>query len=306
MARPPATVITRRQAAGLRSALDALMLHRDDAARVAADPIRVPRRYTDPADQEIAAIFASALGYGRVAAFMPVVEGLMAQADAVGGPRAWVEGFAEADIEAVRPIVYRWNRGVDLALLALALQEVLQEWDSIGALFAAHHRPEHATIRPALTAAVARLRDAALAAAPKVGLSAQSFSALPRGLRTLLSSPAGGSACKRWNMLLRWMVRTGSPDLGIWKLPTAALILPLDTHTHKLAWLTGLTQRTDGSWRTAAEITANLARLDPDDPTRYDFALAHLGISGACRKERVVEICGSCPMKPVCRIGGAR
>ena len=142
-----------------------------------------------------------------------------------------------------------------------------------------------------------------VAAAPSLGIQVSEIAALPRGARTLLSSPDGGSACKRWNMLLRWMVRTGSPDLGIWRLPTASLILPLDTHTHKLSWLLGLTRRSDGSWKTAEEITRNLARRDPADPVKYDFALAHLGISGRCRKERIPRVCDPCAMVSVCQIG---
>jgi uncharacterized protein (TIGR02757 family) len=119
--------------------------------------------------------------------------------------------------------------------------------------------------------------------------------------------PSGGSGCKRWNMFLRWMVRQpthpGDPDLGLWELPTHKLIIPVDTHVLRVARLIGLSHRTDGSWRTAQEITKNLARIHPQDPVRYDFALAHLGISGGCKAKHHAEICGSCPLAPCCRFG---
>ncbi|MBW2258057.1 MAG: DUF2400 family protein, partial [Deltaproteobacteria bacterium] len=132
---------------------------------------------------------------------------------------------------------------------------------------------------------------------------ARAFGDLPRGFRTFLPSPTGGSACKRWNMFLRWMVRppTEGIDLGLWdSLPPSALVVPLDTHVLRIARLVGLTRRRDGSWRTAAEITANLRLLDPDDPVRFDFALAHLGISGACKGRRDEAVCSACPLRPVC------
>jgi uncharacterized protein (TIGR02757 family) len=102
-------------------------------------------------------------------------------------------------------------------------------------------------------------------------------------------------------MLLRWMVRPAEGiDLGLWRLPARALVLPLDTHTHRIARYVGLTARNDASWRTAVEITDALAMLDPLDPVRFDFALAHLGISGQCRREYDAEICTRCALFPVC------
>ena len=78
----------------------------------------------------------------------------------------------------------------------------------------------------------------------------------------------------------------------------------MDVHVHRIARYIGLTRRPEASWRTAVEITSNLARLDPADPTRYDFALAHLGISGACRGRWVPGICGSCALLGVCAAAG--
>ncbi|MFT5682996.1 MAG: hypothetical protein ACI8RZ_003923 [Myxococcota bacterium] len=303
MAPTPRTVLSAQRVVRLRPAFESLLSQRADAERLQHDPLRIPSRYSDPADQEIAAVFAALLGYGRVTAFLPVIESIMAQADAVGGPRAFIDGFDPQDAVALRPMKYRWNNGIDFVLLAAGLRRIMAEHDRLGAVIEGAWRKSHRNIRPALSAMVATLRAAVLAAAPEHGVVVSGFSGLPRGTRTLLASPDSGSACKRWNMLLRWMIRTDSPDLGIWALPASALVLPLDTHTHKLSWLLGLTRRTDASWKTAEEITRNLARLDPTDPVKYDFALAHLGISGGCRKERIPSICDPCAMVSVCQVG---
>ena len=106
-------------------------------------------------------------------------------------------------------------------------------------------------------------------------------------------------------MLLRWMVRSHTPDIGVWALPQNKLIIPLDTHIHRIAGFVGLTRRNDGSWKTAIEITRNLKKLDPGDPVRFDFVLAHLGISGNCKGRRINEICTACTLLPVCKIGQA-
>ncbi len=129
------------------------------------------------------------------------------------------------------------------------------------------------------------------------------FAEQPRGLRYLLPSPDGGSACKRWNLFLRWMVRPPREgvDLGIWTTwSPAGLVMPLDVHVHRVSRFLGLTTRNDTSWRTAEAITDALRRLDPEDPVRFDFALAHLGISGDCRGHHDPEVCASCPLEPVC------
>ncbi|HYG66816.1 MAG TPA: DUF2400 family protein, partial [Anaeromyxobacteraceae bacterium] len=81
----------------------------------------------------------------------------------------------------------------------------------------------------------------------------------------------------------------------------SALVVPLDTHLFRIARHLGLTARRDASWRTAEEITAGLRRLDPRDPVRYDFALCHLGMSGACPVRRDPARCRACPLRPVCR-----
>ncbi len=300
----------------LAAALEALCAS-DPGARIGRDPLHFARRYADPGDVELAALFASALAYGRVSLFWPVLERLFARADARGGPRRWVLGFDAEDAEALAPLVYRWNRGVDLSLLALAAGRILRERGRLGAVFEAGWRPEHADLGPALEAGVLALRAAGLAEAPRLGLSAARFEDLPRGFRTFLPLPSEGSACKRWNMMLRWMVRRpgaagtgGAPlradgmDLGLWALPPEGLILPLDTHVSRIARYLGLTAREDGSWRTAAEITGRLRAIDPRDPTRYDFALAHLGISGACQSRHVAEICARCPLTACCVVGG--
>lgn len=288
-------------APALRASLEALTAATDPAARLAADPLGFVHRYAAPADQEVAAVFASGLAYGRVASFRPVIAAVLDQADRKGGPRAWLDRLDAEDERVLGALNHRWTRGPDLARMAHALAHVLAEHGRLGAIAEAADDPAAPTLAPALEAVVQALRAAAEA---QSGLP---FSDLPRGFRYLLPAPSGGSACKRWCMFLRWMVRRPGPgaagvDLGLWDLDPARLVMPLDTHVRRLAWFTGLTDRQDASWRTAVDLTRSLARLDPDDPLRHDFALAHLGISGSCRSRFVPDICGGCRLGPICRV----
>ena len=272
----------------------------DLEARLASDPVRFPRRYRARRDREVAGLFAAGLAYGRVDLFAEVLEALFAILDRAGGPAAFVDGFEAQDAHCLRHLRYRFNTGIDFALLVAGLRRLYARVETLESLLL----PVEASIEAGLVRLVEALRAEVLAAAPGLGLEVQTFNQLPRGLRYLLPSPASGSACKRWNLYLRWMVRSEADgvDLGIWdQVPASALVVPLDTHVLRIARFIGLTHRRDGSWRTALEVTEGLRRLDPIDPVRFDFSLAHLGISGACQGARHPRVCPSCPLDPVCR-----
>ena len=88
----------------------------------------------------------------------------------------------------------------------------------------------------------------------------------------------GISPYKRWNMFLRWMVRDSKPDLGIWRgVDKKDLIIPLDTHTHKVSLNLGLLKRKSYDLQAAIELTEKLKEFDKNDPLKYDFALYRIG-----------------------------
>ncbi len=112
--------------------------------------------------------------------------------------------------------------------------------------------------------------------------------------------PSAGSACKRLNLYLRWMVRRDEVDLGAWtSVSPSQLIVPLDTHVIRLGRCLRLTRYTSPGWRMAADITGALRRLDPADPVRFDFALCHVGMMGACGFARP-QGSTHCPLKGHC------
>ena len=104
------------------------------------------------------------------------------------------------------------------------------------------------------------------------------------------------------NLFLRWMVRRTSPDLGIWTfVDPAKLLMPVDTHIHRIATFLGLNDRKSADWKAARQITDALMRFDPADPVRYDFALCRLGILDLCSRKRRKENCDVCLLRDACR-----
>ncbi len=256
------------------------------------DPIQFPKRFEQRAQREIVAIFAALLAYGRVGLIARAMEEVLKRMgpdlergivqDSVHEARARFEGF-----------VYRLTTGEDLARLWLGLGHVIRNYGSIRQALMYWDHDDSIDFRPLLC----RLRTEVVSSTPD-------FKAR-KGFNHFLSNPIGGSAIKRYCMLMRWMVRgPDTVDLGDWSdLGTERLMLPIDTHVHRISRNLGLTKRASADWKTAVEITNKLKSLDPIDPTRFDFALAHLGISGSCPSKRVDKICTSCPINKICTLG---
>ena len=296
-----APAISRARADSLRPLLLGLDATLDRAARLAADPVELPRRHRSPDDQEVAGLLAAALAYGRADLFKPILVRLL---DQLGpSPARAVEAFSAApDLASLDWFRYRFNRPADLAALLAAIGHLRREHGSLGARFRALFEAAGgvpAALRPALAAFAGELREAPPVAPLLRGRG-------PAGLRHLLPDAAGPGAAKRWNLYLRWMVRgPDGIDLGAWRgVPRAALLVPLDTHVMRVSRCLGLTARADASWRTAEEITAALRLVDPGDPVRYDFALCHLGMSGGCPARLRPSDCAACPLSDVCRRAG--
>lgn len=293
---PPAPARWRR-AAQVGPHLASLLAGTDPAERLRNDPVELPHRYREPLDIEVAALLSAALAYGRVELFKPRLAALLDRLGPHPGRAARDLGPREL-LERTAGFSYRMTDGRDVACLLFGAGAVARAQGTLGAAFVGHYRRlGSASVRPALGAFV----DDLLAPDFRAITSARTR-APSRRLKHLLPHPGRGSACKRLNLFLRWMIRPADGvDFGLWDVPARALVVPLDTHVHRIGGFIGLTRRRDLSWRTAEDITARLRALDPDDPIRFDFALSHLGISGSCPSRRDDRLCRGCPLQPVCR-----
>jgi len=282
-----------KRAALVGPALQDLLRRTDAAARVRGDPVELLHLYTDPLDLEVVGLLSAALAYGRVDLFKPRLAALLR----VLGPSPGATARDATPSQLLRRCAgfsYRMTGPRDVACLLYGAGGLLRRHGSLGAFFAQRFRASGS-----LRVALGELVDE---------LCAADFTALlgqrgpTRRLKHLLPHPSRGSACKRLNLFLRWMVRgPDGVDFGLWDVPPSALVVPLDTHVHRIGRFIGLTRRKDLSWRTAEDVTRRLRALDAEDPVRFDFALSHLGISGLCASRRDARRCADCSLKPICR-----
>jgi uncharacterized protein (TIGR02757 family) len=281
---------TRTEDTEFRRAMDALCeRYRSDEA-LAADPISVPLAYGDAADREFASWVAAHLAYGRVAPMLNAIRRLLAPMDP--RPAQWLRDGSEARIRS-------WL-GRRLAGWAWRFHTLADMVEWVVAWKRMDESTGHSGVRSLLVPDGRRSADEALSA-----LVGRLRGELPdtRGLRFNLPDPLKGSACKRWRMFLRWMARRTWPDLGLWAgYPPSALVVPLDTHVHRISRQIGICRRRTADAKAALEITAALRVLDPEDPLKYDFALAHLGILGDCTGRRR-QGCSACPLDGLCEPG---
>ena len=242
------------------------------------DPLETLSAYPDPADQEIVGLVAAGLAYGRVAQILASIGTALAPLGP--SPGAFLGAASERTLARLfAGFRHRFTPGAELSSLLIAVKRAVADHGSLEQLFRAGLVPEADTVLSALSAFVAALRALA-----------------PRPCTSLLSSPEDGSACKRLNLYLRWMIRRDAVDPGPWRgLPAAKLVVPLDTHLFRIGRALGLTVRRQPDLKAALEITRGFARVSPRDPVRYDFSLTRLGIRPECRGTPLDDLLGALP-----------
>ena len=287
----PRAALTPASLSALKPRLDQLYAA-FDLEHAVSDPIWIVRRFRHPADREIVAFCAAALAFGRVQSVLNSIEALVS---VMGSrPAEFVRRFEpEVHGAAIFPLVHRWTRGVDLVALLWVLRQMLERGGSLEGFFAEGLDPDAETVEAGLESFAERALALDLT---------EAYGTTPAkpGVAYFFSRPSSGGACKRLNLFLRWMVRIDRVDLGLWsRVRPSQLIVPLDTHVIRVGRCLRLTRLASPGWRMAAGITRSLRALDPRDPVKYDFALCHLGMMGACgsgTKQKDAQ----CPLKGAC------
>jgi uncharacterized protein (TIGR02757 family) len=284
---PPARLAPARLRA-IGVALDGVRARCDTESRRNNDPVEFVHRYGDADDRELVALIASSLAFGNVKALRAKIDDALAR---LGPELAKIADDPAEVARRLRGWKHRVYRDEHLTGLLVGARRVQRASGSLGKALATELQ-RTGDLREALSTWAAAIRR-------EGGLDGEAHT---RGAGHILADPSKGSAVKRLMLLLRWMIRPADGvDLGLWDIPTSRLLIPVDTHIHKLSRNLGLTRRNDVSWRTAEEITAALRRLDPDDPVKYDFSLCHLGMLQHCPSRRDPDRCEGCGVQSVCR-----
>ena len=278
----------------IQATLDGLYASRSPQ-HLGNDPISFCHRYPDPADREIVAVISSSFAYGSILIILRTLEAIFAELGR--SPRSYVEHFdPHAGLHAFSGFKHRFNDGRDLCALLWGMRQMVEQAGSIQSFFLRGHNAADRDVSDSLNnyaAAVLALDYTDVFGTHDIPASSY--------FPFLFPAPASGSACKRLCMFLRWMVRPADGiDLGLWKgVSPAQLIIPVDTHICRISRYLGFTRRKAAGWRMAQEITTALRIFDPSDPVKYDFPLAHLGISDGCDGKDLSR-CLSCPIVGIC------
>jgi uncharacterized protein (TIGR02757 family) len=228
------------------------------------DPLEFLYLYENPLDREIVALVASSLAYGKVAQILKSVKTVL---DRMPEPYEFLQRSTKPLLrKTFAGFKHRFTTGDEIASLLYGLKKVYRKYGSLETLFMEGFDNSHENIIPALGKFVRALHD-------NSGLECCH----------LLPEPGLGSACKRLNLFLRWMVREDEVDPGGWyNVHPCKLIVPLDIHMHRMGLAMGLTGRKQADIQAALEVTDSFREIAPDDPVRYDFSLTRLGIRDEC------------------------
>ena len=232
------------------------------------DPLQFVYRFSERRDKEIAAFLSAVLAYGRVEQIQKSLKRLFSLMPE--GPYDFVMSLNYRQKILLKDFKHRFNTGKDIYLLLQLIKLVLEHDESMEDFFLTGYKDSDRNIIPGLTAFCHSFHRL---------YTENNNRQMPKGLAYLLPNPCNGSACKRLNLFLRWMVREDNVDVGLWKrIDKTKLVIPMDVHISRLCKALGFYKRETISLAAAVEITDNFSKIEPDDPIKYDFALCRTGM----------------------------
>ncbi|HET8734980.1 MAG TPA: TIGR02757 family protein [Pricia sp.] len=245
----------------LKDFLDNKVLQYEHPGFLESDPLQIPHRFFQKEDIEISAFLTATIAWGNRKSIINNATRLMQLMDSA--PHDFIVNHQESDLEKLSGFVHRTFNGQDASYFIKALKNIYNRHGGLESVFTMNS--ENASLQSAISS------------------FKKTFFELPHPGRTQkhVGDPEKGSAAKRINMFLRWMVRpdTKGVDFGLWKsIGTQQLSCPLDVHSGNVARKLKLLLRKQNDAKALAELDENLRKLDPVDPVKYDFALFGLGV----------------------------
>ncbi len=240
-----------------KAELDKLAQQFEVNAFIEDDPILFLHKFDDKKDVEIAGFIASLIAYGSRKVFIRKLNELFEIME--HDPHNYILDF---DPKSLGDFNYRFGKTQDFAQIFKIMQELYANDGGFEQIFKQGYESGN-TFTPVVDYFYSR-------AGKDVG----------HGFYHMIPNPQNGGAMKRLNMFLRWMVRKGPVDLGIWDfMPPSELLIPLDVHVARISREMGLLTRSSNDFKAVIELTQKLKEFDPHDPVKYDFALFGYGVN---------------------------
>ena len=246
----------------LKIFLDKKVDEYDQPFFIKADPICIPHSFSKKQDIEIAGFFAAIFAWGNRTTIINKSRLLMQLMD--NAPHDFCLNHTDEDLKKLLTFKHRTFNPTDLLYFIEFFKQHYKKYDSLEIAFSKWMKKNDSTIENALN-----------------GFYDYFFSLpdVPKRTMKHIASPNKKASCKRLCMYLRWMVRNGAVDFGLWKnIKPSQLIIPLDLHVSRVAKRFHLLQRNQSDWMAALELTESMRQFDDKDPAKYDFALFALGV----------------------------
>ena len=245
----------------LKEFLDEKVIQYNTTDFIDSDPIQIPHQFSLKEDIEIAGFLTATIAWGNRKMIINNSKRMMEMLG--NSPYDFIMEHNDSQLEKLDSFVHRTFNSDDFKTFIKALQHIYTKHNGLESAFAKNQQP--------------------LSMQHSISEFKKFFFEVSHQQRNTkhLSDPMQGSAAKRLNMYLRWMVRQDNKgvDFGIWKsIPTAALSCPLDVHSGNVARKLGLLTRKQNDGKALAELDTSLRKLDANDPVKYDFALFGLGV----------------------------
>lgn len=224
------------------------------------DPVQIPHRFSRKEDIEIAGFLAATIAWGNRKSIINSATKIMD----IMENRPYDFLISHDHEEQLHDFCHRTFNASDLQFFFISLKNIYQNYGGIEKVISEGYKKTGSVM------------DA-------ISIFRKVFLLVDHEQRSEkhISNPEKGSAAKRINMFLRWMVRPDKEgiDFGIWKnIPAAALICPLDVHSGRVGRELRLLDRKANDRKSAELLTASLRELDAEDPIRYDLALFGIGV----------------------------
>lgn len=243
------------------------------------DPIGIPNRFTDKRDKEIAGFIASLVAYGRREIFIKKLNQLLSIAE--NEPYNFIMNF---EPKILGDFNYRFGKPQDFAQIFDILKGLYKKDGGLEGLYRYGYESTLTPHPNPLPQGAKENWNMFIPVTDYFYSRAKDKDAL--GFKFMIPDARKGSAMKRMCMFLRWMVRKGPVDFGIWDfMPPSELLMPLDTHVARISREMGLLKRNANDFKAVLELTENLKQFDPEDPVKYDFAIFGYGVNNKDLKQ---------------------
>ena len=231
------------------------------------DPIQFLHRGKCKEEIELYGFIASLFAYGNRKLFIKKLDEIFSRAE--GDLLGFVKN---GNFASLKGIEYRFSKENDIIPIFEILSKLYNESKGLEELFEySWSTPcQNQVLKTREQIFLQSVVDYFYSHAPKI---------FTPGFYHMIPNPQNGGAMKRMNMFLRWLVRKGPVDLGIWNfIKPKDLLIPLDVHVARVSREMGLLTRKSNDFKAVMELTNNLKKLSPDDPVKYDFAMFAFGV----------------------------